>query len=80
MTPTFKDRLHEVCMDTLIPVDRITSECRRTRVSQARQMLMWRLYEDGWPYDAIGEALDRDHTTAMYGVRRHAQRLQEGKA
>jgi chromosomal replication initiation ATPase DnaA len=76
---TFHDRLTEVCLRHSIPADRILSHCRRRRVAHARQDLMHALRGDGWPLEAIGEELDRDHTSVLYGVRAHEKRRQEAK-
>lgn len=72
----FRTHLHATCMDHAIPADRIMSTCRRARVARARQDLMHRLRLDGWPLEAIGSQLDRDHTTVAAGIRAHENREQ----
>ena len=49
---------------------------RRSALNIARQEAMYEAYLSGrWSYAQIGRALGgRDHTTVLFGVRRHAER------
>lgn len=51
------------------PAD-ILGKRRGRRVSEARHVTSWLLRESGRTYPEIGRALLRDHTSAMYGVKR----------
>ena len=42
---------------------------RSRAVVEARQALMFALWDGGMSYSAIGRLLDRHHSTIMYGVR-----------
>lgn len=48
----------------------ILGERRSKRISEARHVTSWLLRESGRTYPEIGRALNRDHTSAMYGVKR----------
>jgi len=77
MTPSYKDRLHEVCLKHCIPADRIEGYARRPRIVRARQELMYLLRQDGWTVEAIGEAVNRDHTTVIHGIRQHEKNMRK---
>lgn len=65
---------------TGISVSRIRSRERTEDVSAARQAVFWGLRElAGWSLPQVGQALDRDHTTVLFGVRRFSQRLHRGE-
>lgn len=44
------------------------------RVSRARQEVYWLLQFQGYSLAEIGAAMDRHHTTIMYGINRHLER------
>ena len=49
----------------------IAGQSRASHVTQARQIACWIAYDSGAAtYSAIGRALNRDHTTVMYAVRK----------
>ena len=48
----------------------LVSKHRGQWVTAARHVAMWLLREAGLSYPDIGRALGRDHTSAIYGVRR----------
>lgn len=53
-----------------VAVADILSPSRDRRVTNARQAACWLLRGHGMSLPAIGRALDRDHTTVLYAVRR----------
>lgn len=56
-------------------MDEMLSRDRRYRVVHARHDLMYRLRAElRWSLTRIGLMLDCDHTTVLYGVRKHAAR------
>lgn len=50
--------------------DEVYSESRRPDVVRARQVAMWLLRESGRSFPEIGQALGRDHTTALWACKR----------
>lgn len=56
--------------------------CRSQDICRPRQELMWILRDKAlWSLPQIGRFLgDRDHTTILYGVRRHQARLDAAAA
>jgi len=53
-----------------IPVSDILGPTRRQRACWARWSAMGALRDMGWSTPAIGRALNRDHTTVLYGLGR----------
>lgn len=47
----------------------------RPRVSQPRHHAMTVLRDHGWSYPRIGAFFGQNHATAIYGVRRHRERM-----
>lgn len=56
----------------LFQVDRaaLLGRSRVARIAEARQALAWALRQSDWTLEAIGELLDRDHTTIIYAIDR----------
>lgn len=50
----------------------LLSRSTSRQVIDARHVAMWIIRRLGWSYPRIGVDFDRDHTTALYGVRRVA--------
>lgn len=49
---------------------------RPKALARARQELYWRAYDEtGFSMPQIGRALNRDHTTILYGIRQHEKRM-----
>lgn len=79
----FRAVLDDVCrdhgmsrIDVLNPPPRIQKKLARREYSQARHDLMWRLRGYGYPLMSIARAMGlTDHTTIIYGIRRHTERL-----
>jgi chromosomal replication initiation ATPase DnaA len=83
---TPRDRVAEVLSEVATrhrtTVDLIKSDCRFSEVVHARQEAMYRLRsllrEDGshrLSFPRIGQILNRDHTTVLHGMKRHAWRI-----
>jgi len=53
----------------------ILGDEKTKKVTKARQEVMSELRDRGWSYAQIGQAMARDHTTIMHGVKAHEQRL-----
>ena len=49
----------------------LAGACRSKRICDARRELWARLRDRGWSYPELGKLTGHDHTTVMYGVRKH---------
>jgi len=47
------------------------------KVATARQEVMFELRDRGWSYAQIGQAMARDHSTILHGVKAHEKRLMD---
>lgn len=67
----------EVCQRYSVSMDLLMSHRRDNGVVVARQEAMWRARrETSLSYPEIGNLMGgKDHTTIIYGVRKHAERL-----
>lgn len=67
------DRVKEialaVCAETSIPISAIYGRNRKANVAEARWIIMRIAYDQGMSYEQIGRALNRDHTTVIYGIK-----------
>jgi Bacterial dnaA protein helix-turn-helix len=73
--------LEDVSIKHRVSIVDILSERRCVNYVLARQEAMYRLKnETTWSLTRIGRFLRRDHTTCLYGIEKHAQRIAEGKA
>ena len=64
-----------------IPAAEILSEMQDARIIPARHELMYRLRREAlWSYPRIGRFCNRDHTTCMFGERKHLARIDRGVA
>lgn len=59
---------------TGIPADVILGRSQERYVVKARHLVMFEARERGLSFGAIAYAMNRDHTTIIYGVRREARR------
>jgi hypothetical protein len=76
LTSAMKLIVREVCDAHGVSPQDVLRRLRRRYVANARQHIWFRIrYELGWSYSDIGRRFDRDHTTIMWGVARHAHRL-----
>lgn len=55
-----------------LTIDDLTGQSTAKRVVPARWEAMTALRNRGWSLTQIGNYLHRDHTTVLYGLRRHA--------
>lgn len=76
------DILSDVAARHRTTVDLIKGDCRYSEVVRARQEVMYRLRgllrPDGshrLSLPRIGQILNRDHTTVIHGMKRHARRI-----
>lgn len=79
---TMREIIAEVARETGVRVEvlrRPVGTFEPRAIAHARQYAMWRMrQETTQSLPQIGRFLGgRDHTTVLYGVRRHAQRLAE---
>lgn len=75
--PTMRSICLEVCREYGVTLEQLRGPQKAQRFTRPRQAAMWRLATDGrWSLPQIGQYLGhRDHTTVLYGRRRHAARL-----
>jgi chromosomal replication initiation ATPase DnaA len=55
----------------------IMSDRRYARVSRARQMVYYVAYRHGFSSNEIAEAMGKDHTTILYGIKQEKARRGE---
>lgn len=72
--------VQDVCAKHRLTLEEIISDRRSTPLVRARQEAMWRISkETTWSLPRIGKFFaNRDHTTVLHAIRRHAERLQQG--
>jgi len=80
--PNWRRIVLEVCEKHGLRLNDVISERRAVPLVKARQEAMYRLHQETtMSLPAIGRRLgNRDHTTVLYGIRRHQQRMQEDAA
>ena len=78
---TIRQIISEVSEKRGVSRDAIISARRNVNLVLARWEVMWRAREEtALSLPQIGRALgDRDHTTILYGVRRHQERIDAGE-
>ncbi len=59
---------------TGIPARHILSQKRTAAVARARQIVMYEARQAGLSLTQIGDAMGRDHTTVMHGIRAEKER------
>lgn len=65
-----KSLVARVAQRTGVTSAEIMSHDRRSRVSTARHIVAWILYERGYKYEHIGDMLRRDHSSIIAGVKK----------
>jgi len=56
----------------------LLGESRSQKISRPRQEVMYRIYTElHWSLPRIGNALKRDHTTILHGIRTHKKLLED---
>lgn len=74
--PSWREILSQVAQKHAVPADWILSPRRSAKIATARQEVMYRLYrETKFSLPAIGQRLDRDHTTVLWGIKQHEKRM-----
>ena len=62
-----------------VTVAQMMGDNRHVPVVLARQEAWWRIWrEHGYSYPRIGRLFKKDHTTVLYGVRKHQERVEAG--
>ena len=75
LQPRWKKIVNEVVKEHGIPFKILLSDRRSYPVIRARQECYWQLYtKTTMSMPAIGKVLKRDHTTVLYGIRKHCER------
>jgi chromosomal replication initiation ATPase DnaA len=75
---TWRHDLNEVALKHGVSPREILSPFRDKPIVSARYELFWRLrVERKYSFGRIGLLLDRDHSTVVYGVKRHAEKLEQ---
>jgi chromosomal replication initiation ATPase DnaA len=68
--------LYQVLDETGLTKEQLLGRQKINRIVEARHRLCWRLYrETTMSMTAVGNYLDRDHTSVLNGIRRHEERL-----
>lgn len=72
----------EVSQRHAVPIRCIMGPERDRRAVRARQEAMWaiRNLEAPWSYPAIGRFFGRDHTTVMWSVKAHNERIDDARS
>lgn len=58
-----------VAAETGIPAKQIRGRCRKAHIVRARQIVMYEARQLGLSLLQIADAMGRDHTTIMHGIR-----------
>lgn len=67
--------LHEVATRHGVEVQDIVGRSRAKRLVAARQEAFYLMKEHGYSMSQIGRFCNRDHTTVMHGIEKHAEKL-----
>jgi hypothetical protein len=74
--PTWRRILIEVSRERGVGINDILGHGRTEEVSRVRHEVFWRLRQTGMSYPQIAFRIgNRDHTTALYGVQKHVERM-----
>jgi len=60
-----------------VSVEAMKGQSRRKGIVVARQHAMWSMSEFGYSRSEIGRFFNRDHTTALHGIRAHERRTEQ---
>lgn len=71
--PRIKAIKREICAKHGVKMRDLSSSCRSRPLILARWEVMARLHAIGLPLARIGQALNRDHTTVLHGIRQNAK-------
>ena len=78
---TIEQIIKEVSIKRSVPRNAILSPRRQRSIVLARQEVMWRAREEtALSFPQIGKALDRDHTSCLWGARQHQARIEAESA
>jgi hypothetical protein len=78
---TLEHIIKEVSIKHSVTRNAILSPRRQRSLVLARQEVMWRAREEtALSFPQIGKALDRDHTTCLWGARQHQARIEAESA
>jgi hypothetical protein len=72
MRATFTDIVIAFCQACGVSQRDLTSARREDRTVRIRWALWTELYKHGYSYEQIGKRTNRDHTTVLHGIRKHA--------
>ena len=74
--PAWKILAKKVCAEHGVDFDEVCSDRRFLNLVLIRQEIFYRIrVELGMSYPEIGKRFNRDHSTIIHGVRRHAKRF-----
>lgn len=74
--PQWKLLAKGICAKYRVPFEEVTSESRHAHLVKIRQEIWYRIRVDiGMSYPEIGKRFNKDHSTILHGVRKHAERL-----
>jgi hypothetical protein len=74
--PAWRLLAKEICEQHGADFDEVCGDRRYQRLVLIRQEIFYRIRVDlGMSYPEIGKRFNRDHTTILHGVRRHAKRF-----
>ena len=69
--PTVAQILELVSRECAVSVDGLMGNGKSRRIARPRQLVMWLLRQTTFmSFEQIGDALGRDHSTVVHGVRR----------
>jgi len=77
----YRDRVKEIALAvsaaTSVPISAIYGPRKPAGFVRARQLVMYLAHKEGLSQPAIGDALNRDHTTVHYGIKAEMKRRGE---
>lgn len=80
--PVTRPSLHAIARaiaaEYSLPLATVLGRSRTAHIAHARQALYWALRAQGLSLPAIGRFMQRDHTTILYGIQAHRERLKAG--
>ena len=68
--PPFTSAVHRASIQHDVSRQDILGHNRRPHIVRARWQVMRELRDRGWSLTAIGDAMNRHHTTVLHGLRR----------
>lgn len=75
----YAEIIKEVVKETGFPFLALVGNVRAKKLVLARHYLWWKIKEElpSIPIAEIGRRMDRDHTTILYGIRKHEKTMKE---